>query len=382
MLNRIVCSLLTVCVLLGFLAFGAGAENLTLSAESAILLNAETGEIIYEKNAYEQRGMASTTKIMTALLALETDRADDVVTVNAEDVAVEGTSIGLKAGDKITLGVLVAGMLLESGNDAANVTATAVAGSKEAFVDLMNEKAREIGMTDTVFKNPSGLTEDGHCSTAYDMALLACRAIKNKDFREFCSQKSMRVTYGEPEYQRTFTNHNKLLSSVEGAFGVKTGFTKASGRCLVSAAERDGVTLVAVTLCAPNDWDDHKELFEYGFSNVKVQKAEFDAGEISVAVVGSEKKSINTYLSGDLAFSSAKTDLSDVSVQVYCEKFIYAGIEKGDVVGIVKAVNSDGTVLAECSLLAAESAPLSFTEKTDPPTVWEKIKKFREGLSD
>lgn len=351
-----------------------GAE-LSLSAKSAILINAQTNEIIYEKNAYEKRGMASTTKIMTALLAIEMGDLQKNYVAKDEDVRVEGTSIGLKEGDRITLEALVQGMLLESGNDAANMAARAVGKSKERFVLLMNKKAKEIGMENTCFKNPSGLTEDGHFSTAFDMALLGSFAIKNEKFRELCSLDSVRASYGNPEYQRTFKNHNKLLGSVEGAFGIKTGFTKASGRCLVSAVKREGVTLVAVTLCAPDDWNDHKKLFQYGFECVKAYEVNFNEEIINIDVVGSDNKNISVKLENPLTYTAHKEE-SSPEIVVLCDRFLYSGVKKGDIVGFVKVFSSDGRLLCESALLSKENAPMNFTEKENKMSFFDKIKEI------
>ena len=351
------------------------AAELALSAESAILINAETNEVIYEKNAYEKRGMASTTKIMTAILAIEMGNMKKSYIAKEEDVRIEGTSIGLKAGDKITLETLVCGMLLESGNDAANVTARVIGKSIEGFVSLMNKKAKEIGMESTCFNNPSGLTAEGHFSTAFDMAVLGSYAIKNQQFREICSLTSFRASYGNPEYQRTFRNHNKLLSSVEGAFGIKTGFTKASGRCLVSAAERDGVTLVAVTLSAPDDWNDHKKLFQYGFERVKAYNVDFNADEIKIDVVGSDNKSIGVKLTNSLTYT-ALSEENTPEIVVLCDKFLYSGVKKGDTVGFVRVYSDNGTVLCESDLISVENAPMNFTEKENEMSCFDKIKDF------
>lgn len=346
-----------------------------ISAESAILINALTNEIVYEKNAYEKRGMASTTKIMTALLAIEKGDLRKTVVAKEEDVRIEGTSIGLKAGDKITLETLVCGMLLESGNDAANVTARVVGKSKEKFVSLMNSKAREIGMENTCFKNPSGLTEENHFSTAFDMALLGSYAIKNEQFRAICSLSSLSVSYGEPQYQRIFRNHNKLLSSVKGAFGIKTGFTKASGRCLISAAERDGVTLVAVTLSAPDDWNDHKRLLEYGFEKVMVYESDFDAGKIKINVVGSDNKKIEVKLKNKLTYTALDEE-TDIQTVVLCDRFLYPGIKKGDRVGCVKVYSDHGKLLCESDLLSKENAPTNFSETEKEKSFFDRIKEF------
>lgn len=353
----------------------SAVNEIPLSAKSAILINAHTNEIIYEKNAYEKRGMASTTKIMTALLAIERGNMQKKVVARDDEVRIEGTSIGLKAGDKITLEALVCGMLLESGNDAANVTARVIGKSREKFVSLMNKKAKEIGMKNTHFENPSGLTEEGHFSTAFDMAVLGSYAIKNKQFRDICSLSSVRVSYGTPQYERTFKNHNKLLNSVEGAFGIKTGFTKASGRCLVSAAQRNGVTLVAVTLCAPDDWNDHKKLFEYGFEKVKVYETDFNAEEIRIDVVGSDNKKIGVKLKNQLTYTAMSEEINPETV-VLCDKFLYSDVKKGDRVGCVRVFSSDKRLLCESDLISTENAPMNFTEREKEKSFSDKIKEF------
>ena len=354
------------------LCIKANAVEIPLSAKSAILINGITNEVVYEKNAYEKRGMASTTKIMTALLAIERGNLQKTVVARDEDVRVEGTSIGLKDGDKITLETLVCGMLLESGNDAANVTARVIGKSKEKFVSLMNRKAKEIGMENTNFENPSGLTEEGHFSTAYDMAILGSYAIKNKQFRNICSLSSVRVSYGNPDYQRTFKNHNKLLDSVEDAFGIKTGFTKASGRCLVSVAERNGVTLVAVTLCAPDDWNDHKKLFEYGYEKVGLYETEFNADDIIIDVVGSDNKKIGVKLKNKLTYTALNEEINTETV-VLCDKFLYSGVKKGDRVGCVRVFSSDKKLLCESDLIAAKNAPMNFKEREKSLSFFDKI---------
>ena len=374
MFKRLTASFIAISIFFS-LCIKANAVELSLSAKSAILINALTNEVIYEKNAYEKRGMASTTKIMTALLTIERGNLHKTYVAKDEDVRIEGTSIGLKEGDRITLETLVQGMLLESGNDAANVSARVIGKSRKKFVSLMNQKAKEIGMENTCFKNPSGLTEEGHFSTAYDMALLGSFAIKNKQFRDICSQSSIRVSYGNPEYQRTFKNHNKLLNSVEGAFGIKTGFTKASGRCLVSAAERDGVTLIAVTLSAPDDWNDHKKLFEYGFEKVKIYEMGFDTEKIELDVVGSDNKKIGVKLKNKLTYTAIDEEMNPETV-VLCDKFLYSGVKKGDRVGCVKVFSENGKYLCESDLVSTENAPTNFMEKENEMSFFDKIKDF------
>ena len=378
LLNRICIVFVLACIFFRpfcVISYATTTDDVALSASSAVLLNAQTGEIVYEKNCHEKRGIASTTKIMTSVLLLENLDLSDEIKVKGEDVKIEGTSIGLKADDVVTGEVLLKGMLLESGNDAANVTATAVSGTIDAFSVLMNEKAKSIGMKNTSFKNPSGLTEEGHFSTAYDMALLARYALSNPEFKIICSLNQARVSYGNPPYERTFTNHNKLLDSCEGVFGVKTGFTKASGRCLVSACERNGLTLIAVTLKAPDDWNDHKKLYDYGFKKSVKRNVQFDDSNIKVNVVGSNKQHVKVELLSELSFFSVKE--IETKTIVYCEQFLYADIKSGDVVGKVEVRDSFNNLICESYLVSKENAFLAFEPQDKPPSLLDKLKKVK-----
>lgn len=235
----------------------AVAEALEVSATAAVLMDADMGQVLYEKNGDRQMLIASTTKIMTALVVLEHAAPDDVITVTPDHMA-EGSSMYLRAGETVRVEELLYGLLLCSGNDAA-LALTECAGGLTPFVALMNEKAAALGMAHTSFANPNGLDADGHYSTARDMAVLAAAAVENPTFRRICSSRS--VTIG----QRTMENHNRLLRQVEGCVGLKTGYTRAAGRTLVSCTEREGCRLVAVTLQDGNDWADHAALYDYGF---------------------------------------------------------------------------------------------------------------------
>lgn len=235
----------------------AVAEALEVSATAAVLMDADMGQVLYEKNGDRQMLIASTTKIMTALVVLEHAAPDDVITVTPNHMA-EGSSMYLRAGETVRVEELLYGLLLCSGNDAA-LALTECAGGLTPFVALMNEKAAALGMAHTSFANPNGLDADGHYSTARDMAVLAAAAVENPTFRRICSSRS--VTIG----QRTMENHNRLLRQMEGCIGLKTGYTRAAGRTLVSCTERDGCRLVAVTLQDGNDWADHAALYDYGF---------------------------------------------------------------------------------------------------------------------
>lgn len=382
MLKKLLCFFICCVITVGAFPVAASGTVLSLSAASAVLMNVSTGEVVYEKNAYKERGIASTTKIMTALVALEQGNLSDTVTAGAEDVTVEGTSIGLEGGDKVSLDVLVKGMLLESGNDAANVTATLIAGGKEEFVRLMNEKAKELGMKSTSFANPSGLTEEEHYSTAYDMALLGCAAVKNKTFLSICSAEKIKVSYGTPDTERTFYNHNKFLNKFDGALGIKTGYTKASGRCLVTAAQREGVMLVAVTLNAYDDWNDHIKLMEYGFGRVKRIDIPFDTSDITIPVVGSDVKSVGAELSAPLFFSSSD-EAYPYEISVYADSFLYPSVQKGDCVGWVEVNGASGEILTRAYLVSDRSAEelIQKTEEADISFFQKIILKIKEGLS-
>ncbi len=257
-------ALLTLTMLLALLP--CRAEAVQLSAAAAILMDADSGEILFEKDAGRCMRIASTTKIMTALVALERAKLTDTITVTASHM-VEGSSMYLKPGETVTVEELLYGLMLCSGNDAALALADCC-GGLDAFVQAMNEKAAALGMKDTSFANPNGLDDENHYSTARDMAVLAVYAAEDPTFRRICSTKT--ATVGG----RSMTNHNKLLRQIEGCIGMKTGYTKAAGRTLVSCAERQGRRLVAVTLCDGNDWADHKTLYEMGFAAYETNNTE------------------------------------------------------------------------------------------------------------
>lgn len=240
----------------------------TVSARAAILLSPQTGRVLFEKNADQRLPMASTTKIMTALVVLEKLPPERMVTVKKEACGVEGSSLYLQPGEQLTVRQLLEGLMLRSANDAAEMLALETAGSIEAFAALMNEKAAALGAVNTHFENPHGLDGKEHYTTARDLAQIAAAAMKAELFREIVGQRSVKMPAPDGGV-RVVANHNKLLYLYEGACGIKTGFTKKCGRCLVGAAEREGVELISVTLSASDDWNDHKKLFDYGFSGLE-----------------------------------------------------------------------------------------------------------------
>lgn len=275
--KRILCCLAVVLLLYGIFPCQACAVN--TSATSAILVDVNSGRVLYEQNADAKMLIASTTKIMTALVAIREGNLGEVVTIDRETTLTEGSSMYLKEGEQLTLETLLYGLMLCSGNDAAVAIAGHVGGSQAGFVRMMNETAGELGMEHSSFANPNGLDHEDHYSTARDMALLACAAVQNETLMRIASTRT--VTIGG----RTMTNHNKLLGYMDGCIGLKTGYTRAAGRTLVSCAERNGQRLVAVTLQDGNDWADHQALFEYGFSAYPAQRAAVLGHTVDTAAV-------------------------------------------------------------------------------------------------
>lgn len=337
------------------LAFAKADNSIGISAKSAVLIDASTGKILFAKNESSKMPMASTTKIMTALLTLESGGLDKEFTVDSSAIMVEGSSMGLKKNDIVTKRILAYGMMLPSGNDAANAGAVAVAGSIDKFVDMMNKKAAKLGLSNTSFETPSGLDGENHYSTALDMARLARFAISNTDFLKICSTRVAKLKYGNPPYTRYLSNHNRLLKEYKGAIGVKTGFTKKSGRCLVSAAERDGVTLIAVTLNAPSDWSDHNKLLNFGFKKVNKRNFTPDVSDIKLDVVGSDIESIEVIPADFPSVTFSEDYEGKLERRIITNKFLYAPVESGSIVGTVEYYY-DGVKVAQTSLLAGSEA--------------------------
>lgn len=345
-------------VVFSFTCYGEPTE---ITAESAIVINADTGEIIFEKNAYEKRAMASTTKIMTALLTLEEGQLDKRFTADSMAIRVEGTSMGLQEGDIVTRRALCYGMLLPSGNDAANAAAVNISGSLSAFAEKMNRKAAEIGMNNTNFVTPSGLDADGHYSTAYDMALLTRYALNNEEFKKICASSSATLEYGNPPYRRTLYNSNKLLAQFEGCIGVKTGFTDNARRCLVSAAERNGVTLIAVTLNAPDDWSDHAEMLNYGFTKVKAREVMPDS--FKIPVLSGTRGSITLVPEKNAIIGVTEESESNITIEYHVPPFVYANINNGDKLGMAK-IRYNGEEIKTIALIASESSERVVNEES------------------
>jgi D-alanyl-D-alanine carboxypeptidase len=337
-----------------------------VSAASAILVDGESGRVLFEQNARQERPIASITKLMTALVAVESAASlEEEVTVLPEWTGIEGSSIYLQAGETVTLKTLLYGLLLSSGNDAAAAVAGACAGSEAAFVARMNAKAAQLGMEHTHFSDPSGLGGEDHYSTAYDMALLARACLENETVAAIVSTKS--ITLGT----RTFTNHNKLLWRYEGCTGMKTGYTQQAGRTLVSSAQRNGQTLVAVTLCAPDDWADHAALFDYGFSAFP-QATLCGQGEAvgSVPVRGSLTPFVSAVTAREVVYPLGEGET--VQTQVELTGALQAPVEEGTVIGRLSFYLGEEQV-AQTDLVAGANVR---RDAAQPQTLWEKVRAW------
>ncbi len=324
-------AILTVMFIYNFTAFAVFPET---SAKAVAVLDCSTGRIIYSKNGNQQMTIASTTKIMTALVAIENMDMEHVVTITQEHMA-EGSSMYLKPGEKVKVKDLLYGLMMTSGNDAALALACSIDGGKERFIQKMNEKAAEIGMRGSSFKNPNGLDEEGHYSTAEDMALLAYNAMKNGEFRKFVGTKN--GTFAG----RYMTNHNKLLSRIDGATGIKTGYTMKSGRCLVSSVLRDGREIIVVTLSDPNDWRDHTLLHEAAIKEYPVHKL-YSKGEILTEIpVAGTNTCIPVFINDDICFGLKESELNELETVIYLPKFIYNEMKMNEKAGELAVFLSD-----------------------------------------
>ena len=329
-----------------------------VSAEKAIVLDAATGRALYEKNADDRSLIASTTKIMTALVICQRCNVLDRVKIPAEAVGVEGSSMYLQEGEVLTAQELLYGLMLRSGNDAAEALAIWCGGTVEGFAELMNDKARELGLKNTHFVNPHGLDAPDHYSTARDLARLATCAMADPIFARTVGAKS--VTVGE----RVLTNHNKLLWQLPGGEGIKTGYTKAAGRILVSSASRDGRRLLCVTINAPDDWSDHKQLLEDGFSRYEVKRL-VEVGEVMGYryILGGDGTSVPLVAAEEFSYALAKGEEPEIVLSP--QSFSYAPVRMGGKEGCAYVV-LEGTVIGQIPLVWGSS----LDEKQEKERTW------------
>ncbi len=340
------------------------AQNLSVSAYSAVLFCSNNNSIVFEKNSNEKMSMASTTKIMTTLITLEHAQANNKEVTFNKNMIAEGSSMYLKEGYKLRLSDLATGMMTVSGNDAANAAAISISGSVEEFSKLMNDKAKQIGMSSTHFVTPSGLDDDNHYSTAVDMAHLMNYAMSNNDFAQLTAKKNVKVDYISPkDMSITYGNHNRLLSLYQYCNGGKTGFTKKSGRCLVTSAEKDGVKLIAVTLNAPDDWNDHINMYNYGFSKLTAVKNVDENYTINADVVGGTCSSVKVKPVRAVEYVKPADSDGEITRKVVMNSFLYAPLEKGQVVGKAEYY-LDGEKLCDIPLITKSQVDYKHIEKS------------------
>ena len=357
------------CALMSLALLCPPARAISTHASCAILMDGSSGRVLYGHNVHEPRLIASITKLMTALVAVEQGGdLDQMVTIEAGWLGSEGSSIYLAAGEEIALRTLLYGLLLQSGNDAAMAIACHVAGDMDSFVDMMNEKAAQLGMVDSSFANPSGLNDDDHYSTAYDMALLARACLENETVAEICATRS--ITLGT----RTFVNHNKLLWRCEGCVGMKTGFTEKAGRTLVSAATRDGQTLICVTLNDGDDWNDHAKLLDHGFAAYPSQRL-CSAGEElgGVLVEGSLIPAVAAVAAEGASYPLAPGE--SLTLEVELAGAAVAPVGQGDVLGEAVWL-LDGQPVARVDLVSPWTIRQDVRE---PLSFWERLRGLFGG---
>lgn len=342
----------------------AAGQGISVSAQGAALYDPLTEHFFFEHNGDARLPMASTTKIMTALLALEVLPLDQVYEVRPEWTGVEGSSMYLKPGEQLTVEDLLCGLMLMSGNDAALALACIVGGSEQGFVERMNEKASQLGLEDTHFESASGLDGPEHYTTAKDLARLAAYAMKNPEFCRIVGQKYATAA------GRTMKNHNKLLFWSEEICGIKTGFTKKSGRCLVSAAKREGRLLIAVTLNGPDDWNDHQRLYENAFSACEMRQV-VEGGQLGqVMVFSGQQSQAALYCQGISQGFLTADEAERLEYVVLGPRFACAPVQAGEQYGLVQ-VRLEGKTLFEEPVYYGNSVAALPAEQKG--SIWKRI---------
>lgn len=344
--------LIILILLIYTLSSKAYCEDLGLSAESYILIDASTGRVLCERNSHKKMPMASTTKIMTALIALEYGNLEDKVIVEKESVGIEGSSIYLREGEDITLKDMLYGLMLRSGNDSSIAISRHIGKSTENFVLLMNKKAKSIGALNTNFTNPHGLHDDLHYTTAYDLALITKEAFKYSDFKNIVKSKSYLANREENNY---FYNKNKTLWEYKGGDGVKIGYTMRAGRCLVSSASRNNMQLIAVSLNARDWFNDNYKLLDFGFNNYKPYLI-YDKGQFikKINVTDGNKNFVDLITDESLFYPLVEVERQRVKISVEASDIIRAPIEKGSKIGCIYTY-IDGQLVNKNYLVAKSS---------------------------
>ena len=339
------------CLALALLPAGRASEGFTVAAKGAVLIDGASGRVLFGQNEDARYPMASTTKVMTTLLALENAPLDAQVTAGKNAAGVTGTSLYLSEGETLSMEHMLYGLMLRSGNDAAVAVAEHIAGSVADFADMMNARAAELN-ADAHFVNPHGLDADGHETSALGLARIMREALRNPQFREITGTKRKIIPWVGNEYSRVLENKNRLLTSYEGATGGKTGFTNRAGRCLVFSAERDGLELIGAVLNCPTWFDTAEAMLDYGFERFRLERAyERGAAVRAVPVLNGEAGAVNAVADGDLA--GAVPIGGSVDVVVTLPDSLEAPVQAGTVLGTA-ALHAGGQTVAQCNLVAGE----------------------------
>lgn len=314
--------------------------------QSEIVIEVNSGRILYQKNAFDKKYMASTTKILTAICVIENFDVNKEIVVSKETCNVEGSSIYLEDGEILSIKDLLYGLMLRSGNDCAETLAVCCSGSIENFAYLMNQTAKKIGALNSNFVNPHGLHDDNHYTTAYDLALISAYAIKNPTFKEIVSTKSIDIPFTTKNTKRKLYNKNKMLSQYEGATGIKTGFTKKAGRCLVTSAERNGLELVCVVLNCPSMWQNSASNLDYCFDNYKNVKI-LESDNVLDFYKLSNGEKVGVYIKNDVYLPLTKNEHEKVKIDIKYKNDLKFPVKKGTEIGVVNIFIKNNLLFSE-----------------------------------
>lgn len=364
MLKKLTSLLCIVAISIGLIMPASAHFSQELSAECSILYCADTGDVLYERNADREMLIASLTKIMTAIVIIENCDLNAEFTPKPEWCAIEGSSMYLDYTKSYTVKEVLTGLLLVSGNDAATALARYCSGDERSFSAKMNEKANALGLTHTSFRNPHGLDDDEHYSSARDLAVLTAYCMENPEFAGIVSRYSATVK------DNTYYNHNKLLINYKGCIGVKTGYTMAAGRTLISCAERNGMRLICVTLNAPDDWNDHTKLLNYGFESYSINSYSPETFKLSIPVISGVRDRALAVPDNDIRLLINNAD--DVKVSLDMPKIIFAGALEGEKVGYIR-VFVNGELAGSTQLVYTEDVPIDYSAHL---TVFEQMKRL------
>ncbi len=334
-------------IILSFAYINLTPKSVSADSYSEIVIESNSNRVLYESNAHTNRYPASTTKILTAICIIENCNLDEVITIKKQTTGIEGSSIYLEEGEKLSIKDLLYGLMLRSGNDCAVTLATYCSGSIDNFAKLMNSFAKKIGAINSNFVNPHGLHDDNHYTTAYDLAIISSYAIKNPTFKEIVSTKKTTIPFTTRNYNRVLINKNKMLSEYEGSTGIKTGFTKKAGRCLVSSSYKNDMELISVVLNCPPMWEESKKLLNYGYNEYKNTKLIECDNIIAFTNSTLTNSKIGLYAKNDVILPLKNEELKDIQVEVNYPKTLDFAFEKDTPIGEIKILYKNNLLFTE-----------------------------------